>query len=350
MGASESFDRLGASMKLCEMVMKSYSDPKQTLQAKFEAADKNKDGELTLDELKAFMKSVELPEDLAEPSMLIFDQDGNGVITFDEFQQIMFGLPQILPKFDLFGGKIFESLDKDKDGKLNLDEIKVFLRVTGSGENVESDYNSILEEYKLAYGVDATKLTYKQLMIRTWKDERHKIKVFSDDYSNEYSDEYPDFSDDSSDDYETLPEKKKRKLLGLCFKDFDEDEDGLLNKAELEDAIKDMFPEVLMNSIPFLFDLGHKGGLDKYAFAEFVRITEISQNPINEILHMVFQEFDKDHDGFLVLDEFVEFVKVFVPQKPVKQIKESFYNTKKCEEEKISFEAIEKDFTPTISE
>ena len=73
----------------------------------FDIIDQDKNGVITLDELKMRMKAFGMPEDAAKPFLEMTDTNKNGVIERKEFHEAEFNFwfGDIDPKYDqLYGG------------------------------------------------------------------------------------------------------------------------------------------------------------------------------------------------------------------------------------------------------
>ncbi|CAH8873757.1 unnamed protein product [Trichobilharzia szidati] len=61
------------------------SKKRAELEARFKQLDRNKDGVVTLEEMRKELRDQGYPEGLAQKFMSQFDVDGNGSITMEEF-------------------------------------------------------------------------------------------------------------------------------------------------------------------------------------------------------------------------------------------------------------------------
>lgn len=98
----------------------------EDLKMTFSLLDKNKDGTLTVAEIKEGMKQhkVSLPEDLEE-NLRTIDTDGSGVIDYTEFIAATMSTKQYLKEEILWAA--FRTFDKDGDGKITRDELMAIL-------------------------------------------------------------------------------------------------------------------------------------------------------------------------------------------------------------------------------
>mmetsp|Transcript_8204 Transcript_8204/g.18358 ORF Transcript_8204/g.18358 Transcript_8204/m.18358 type:complete len:479 (-) Transcript_8204:122-1558(-) len=97
------------------------------LKETFNLLDKNKDGTLTIQEIKDGMQKhkVDLPSDLDE-TLRNLDTDGSGMIDYTEFIAATLETQSYLKKEVLWSA--FRTFDKDGDGKISKGELKEILK------------------------------------------------------------------------------------------------------------------------------------------------------------------------------------------------------------------------------
>jgi len=114
----------------------------------FNILDLDKDGRLTIEEIKKGVKDVKflvITEAEMQRIIDLIDIDGNGYIEYQEFIAATYDKKKILTEFNL--RKAFDMFDKDKNGKISSDELKTVLGV-GNEEN-EVVWMKIIREIDL---------------------------------------------------------------------------------------------------------------------------------------------------------------------------------------------------------
>ncbi|CAH8873759.1 unnamed protein product [Trichobilharzia szidati] len=82
------------------------SKKRAELEARFKQLDRNKDGVVTLEEMRKELRDQGYPEGLAQKFMSQFDVDGNGSITMEEFVNTLSRTDNVLQLFIL--GKLID--------------------------------------------------------------------------------------------------------------------------------------------------------------------------------------------------------------------------------------------------
>jgi len=89
--------------------------------------DKNKDGTLTLEEVKEGVAALKDTTLNVEDIFKSIDTDGSGVINYTEFLAATIDQKLYLKEERLY--EAFRAFDKDGSGKISIDEIKSILKV-----------------------------------------------------------------------------------------------------------------------------------------------------------------------------------------------------------------------------
>ncbi|VDD76616.1 unnamed protein product [Mesocestoides corti] len=111
--------------------MKLSKREKQELLTKFYNMDVNNDGELSRAEIEQCLKESKLPSSVADEFLDLFDADGDGRVTLDEYERAL-GLKEI-PETTIEDWKrTFEEMDTDKSGYLTVTEIHEGLKRIGT--------------------------------------------------------------------------------------------------------------------------------------------------------------------------------------------------------------------------
>uniref|UniRef100_A0A0X3PZA5 EF-hand domain-containing protein n=1 Tax=Schistocephalus solidus TaxID=70667 RepID=A0A0X3PZA5_SCHSO len=108
----------------------------------FIAADKDGSGTLTRDELTAVLKENGVSASKVDKLMSKLDLNGDGIITLGEYKVALNISSQPMDAWK----SLFESLDKDGSGTVSADELKSFLRQTGS-QNLQDTVDAWMEDY-----------------------------------------------------------------------------------------------------------------------------------------------------------------------------------------------------------
>lgn len=131
------------------------------LKKEFDAIDIDHSGELDVLELTRFMDKNKFESEFATLAVKIFDTDGNGQISFDEFVQFTRALSRLDQEPDLLHKMLFQTLDKDRSGDLDEDEILSFINSFSPEPVSDEDVLNIIDN--LDKNGDG-KLSYEELM------------------------------------------------------------------------------------------------------------------------------------------------------------------------------------------
>ena len=122
----------------------------EQLKKEFESIDTDHSGELDRKELRVFMDKNNLEPQFAGLAIRIFDADGNGQISFDEFVEFTKALEKLDKDPILLQKMLFTTLDKDNSGDLDVKEIHSFFNYFSpeplSVEEVENIVDNLDED------------------------------------------------------------------------------------------------------------------------------------------------------------------------------------------------------------
>lgn len=117
----------------------------EQLKKEFDSIDADHSGELDLRELKFFMNANNLEAQFANLALKLFDKDGNGQISFDEFVEFTKALSQLDKDPIILQKMLFSTLDKDGSGDLDAKEIYSFLNYFSPEPITQDDVDNIVE-------------------------------------------------------------------------------------------------------------------------------------------------------------------------------------------------------------
>lgn len=120
-------------------------DELQQLKVEFDSIDRDHSGELDLKELKTFMDKNNLEPQFANLAIRIFDKDGNGQISFDEFVEFTKALGKLDKDPIVLQRLLFSTLDKDNSGELDNKEIYSFFNYFSPEPITEEDVQNIID-------------------------------------------------------------------------------------------------------------------------------------------------------------------------------------------------------------
>lgn len=115
----------------------------QQLRVSFEAIDTDHNGYLNEEELNVFMKQSHLDTSLIKAIFKVFDSNGDGQLSFQEFYQYLKACLVNTKKPRHLFKMIFDSVDKDHDGSLNLNEVMEFVSLCGKSLSREEAQREI---------------------------------------------------------------------------------------------------------------------------------------------------------------------------------------------------------------
>lgn len=100
------------------------------LKKSFDSIDKDKNGTLSIDEFQSFMRANNLDERFVSAIYNVFDENGDGLLDFNEFLRYIDACNHTAVDSTYLFKLIFDSIDTNKDGFLNLEEMIEFGRLT----------------------------------------------------------------------------------------------------------------------------------------------------------------------------------------------------------------------------
>ncbi|KAK8847005.1 hypothetical protein M9Y10_019579 [Tritrichomonas musculus] len=117
------------------------------LRQEFDSIDKDHSGQLDANELKIFMAQNNFAADFANLAVRLFDEDGNGQISFKEFVKFCEALSKLDKDPNLLHKMLFATLDNDNSGDLDAKEIRAFYNYFSpeplSKEDVQNIINNL---------------------------------------------------------------------------------------------------------------------------------------------------------------------------------------------------------------
>ncbi|VDL80533.1 unnamed protein product [Schistocephalus solidus] len=103
--------------------MSDYTDQEKfNLLEKFHNMDVNGDGLLSMDEINYCLKTSNLPSKKAKEFLSLFDSDGDGTVTLEEYERAL-GLKEIPQTTVADWEATFRELDVDNSGELTVEEV-----------------------------------------------------------------------------------------------------------------------------------------------------------------------------------------------------------------------------------
>ncbi|KAL3312590.1 hypothetical protein Ciccas_008817 [Cichlidogyrus casuarinus] len=118
----------------------------------FEIADTDNSGSLSLEEVRHIVAD----QNHADQFMDKFDLDKDGIVTMEEFKEVLGIVNAPMPDFR----KVFSDVDKDSSGSVSIQELKIHFKE--SGHEVELPK---LEDYLKKYDKDGNgQLEYREFL------------------------------------------------------------------------------------------------------------------------------------------------------------------------------------------
>ncbi|BHF69544.1 hypothetical protein SprV_0301259000 [Sparganum proliferum] len=103
--------------------MSEYTDEEKfQLLRKFHEMDVNGDGVLSMDEINYCLKNSNLPPKKAKEFLSLFDCDGDGTVTLEEYERAL-GLKEIPRTTVADWEQTFREMDVDNSGQLTAEEV-----------------------------------------------------------------------------------------------------------------------------------------------------------------------------------------------------------------------------------
>lgn len=125
--------------------------------------DKDGDGQINLEEMLELLAGKK--EENLDFMMRLMDADCNGTVEFHEFLEIMAILTYNKGLNARTAGQFFRALDKDGNGYLSVEEIKLFYVMTGGTEEKEPPTTSEIEALVQSLDTDGDgKITFEEFV------------------------------------------------------------------------------------------------------------------------------------------------------------------------------------------
>ena len=178
--------------------------------------------------------------------------------------------------------KLFSDFDRDGDGLITLNEIK--MTMLDFGKDVpQTELSAIFEK------VDRN------------KDQRIDYKEFSD-LVVALETKYGKLRN------QKMPASAAGSSVQNTFEAFDKDKDGLVTLDEIRNHLLEIGKGISENELKDLFGKADKNSDGKINVTEFKELVELlpgkeSESKINPNLVKVFEQFDSDHDGLISKEE-----------------------------------------------
>lgn len=282
------------------------------LAAMFKSADTNNDGYATLDEMRASIRRARLGdktpdaadrdaiEAKAQQSLTLFDFDGDGRVSFVEmrrFREIEASAPAA-PTMDeaavqkfLDAKPDFAALDLDKNGKLTQAELtgwgRLWLR--RAGPQYQDDFRQKSLVF-LGYDTDGD----GRISRAEWDAGANARRIETD---------------------EQRVDRLVESFAALTFADLDADKDGVVTEKEIEAATERLgrgAPDkdrLTLRMVAAMNLAKRKGDDGKITRASWDAATERAQRErLKERIAERFAAMDKNSDGAVVADELVAFM------------------------------------------
>lgn len=126
---------------------KILQDQTPLLKKIFEKFDKDKSGKLEAPEIEGVLKEKGLPADRAALVVRLSDKDGDGAISFEEFQNSLNVLAEAKDDPKGAATKLFNELDADHSGYLDENEVYNFLHYLNPEKATHEEAQKIIAKY-----------------------------------------------------------------------------------------------------------------------------------------------------------------------------------------------------------
>lgn len=125
----------------------------------YESLDTNHDGKVDKEELIPILKETGV-EDFSELCFFIVDENDDDLISFDEFVNFLSIFEENSDDSNKLFKIVFDKLDKDKNGQIDIHELKEFAHLFNLDDSEES-----LEKYFAEFGKGPTEtITLNEVM------------------------------------------------------------------------------------------------------------------------------------------------------------------------------------------
>ncbi|KAK8850111.1 Calcineurin subunit B [Tritrichomonas musculus] len=131
------------------------------LKKEFRSIDTDHSGELDRKELETFMLKNNFETEFAHLAIKLFDENGDGLISFKEFVNFTQALAKLDKDPNLLQRMLFTTLDKDDSGYLEENEIRSFFRDFADEKLSDEEIHNVIEN--LDTNCDG-KLSFDELM------------------------------------------------------------------------------------------------------------------------------------------------------------------------------------------
>ena len=202
-----------------------------------------------------------------------FDQDGDGLITFEELKKAMLNFGKDVPETEL--SSIFEKVDRNKDQRIDFNEFSELvvaletkygkLRSGSTNQNTFEDFDKdkdglvTLDEIRLhllGEGKGLAENDLKDLFGKADKNSDGKIDV------TEFN-ELVELIQDNADKFKIHPD------LAKVFEQFDADHDGLISKDEVRTTLHAIGKDLSDSDLETFFNEADTNKDEKIDITEF---------------------------------------------------------------------------------
>lgn len=260
----------------------------------FRLFDKNGDGFITSDEISSLLQTlqVDVPKGTIPQIFSRYDTDGNGLIDFDEFQEMLHNATKAKrTDIEKMFERAFRIFDEDGDGFITQSELKATIFKLGmeaTDEEIEDIFQRIGKSGKISFS------DFRNILVSDADEIDEEISSLKDDMLSGLT---------SPKVFEGIDKRE-------AFELFDENKDGFISTDEVQRVYTHLGQEInerTASEIVHKFDADGNGVLDYHEFCSMLETCQSEEN-VERSMKAAFRFLDVEQKGYIGAEVFKSWV------------------------------------------